>query len=229
MSVWECDWTHWQGKPLPAQQVANEGFGLVKIKAGGASKEGWTFIDPTFYESAEALLAEPRLIPGVFWYLMPGNPHAQAGLFLDTLVRTGDADAWAAYVDVEQAGLSWFDFLFFVKAWHGMTSGKTLSVYANRHFWTANMGEPQNTEVAARLCPVLEEARWVPESVRKDPARPYASQQAKAIPDYWWDSTWWGGTAPAGIQFTDNALVAGKRTSAAKYSGSAVDLRARLL
>jgi hypothetical protein len=224
MTVWATDWTHWQGTPLPARQVANEGFGMVKLKAGGASREGWAYEDPTFQESAEALLDEPRLIPGAYWYLMPGHAHAQAGLFLDALINTGAVEKWAAYVDVEQAGLSWFDFMFFADAWTSLTDGKKLSIYTSKRFWTANM-EGHN---AASACPVLEEAHWVPEAVRKDPARPYASQQAKAIQLSWWTDGYAGWT-PAGIQFTDNALVAGKRNVAAQYSGSMADLKARLI
>jgi hypothetical protein len=226
MTVWACDWTHWQGKPLPAEQVAAEGFGMVKLKVGGSIREGWSFIDPTFHESAEGLL-QTDMLPAAFWYLMPGNPHAQAGLFLDQLALTADAYAWGAYLDIEQKGLTWYDFLFFVKAWHSMTNEKPLSVYTSRRFWIENMLGFQ-TESPAELCPVLEEARWVPEAVRKDPARPYASQQAQAILPGWWGIEY-AGWKPAGIQFTDNALVAGKRTSATKYPGTVTQLGSRII
>lgn len=222
MTVWVCDWTHWQGKPLPAQQVANEGFGMVKLKVGGSIKEGWTFIDPTFQESAEALFGT-NMIPACFWYLMPGNPHAQAGLFWDQLTKTPDAYAWGAYVDVEAAGLTWYDFIFFAEAWKGITDEKPLSIYTSRSYWLRNMTGPGSTYRAAELCPVLEEARWVSESVRRDVKLPYASQQAKAIDEVWWDVEY-AGWAPAGIQFTDNALVAGRRTSAAKYRSTVTQL-----
>lgn len=226
MTVWVCDWTHWQGKPLPAQQVADEGFGMVKLKVGGASREGWSFIDPTFLESAEALL-QTDMIPAAYWYLMPGNPHAQAGLLLDTLIRTGSDVAWGVYVDVEEKGLNWFDFMFFAQAWHDMTGGKPLSAYTSRRFWVANMAAGATMD-PAELCPVLEEAHWVPESVRRDPAKPYASQQAHFIPEEWWreeNAAW----KPAGIQFTDYALVAGKRTVAAKYTGTVTQLGSRIV
>jgi hypothetical protein len=224
MTVWATDWTHWQGVRVPAKQIADEGFGMVKLKAGGSSREGWSFEDPMFQENADALLAEPRLVPAVYWYLVPGHQHAQAGLFMDLLINTGAVEKWAAYVDVEQDGLKWFDFMFFVEAWNAITEGKTLSVYTSKRFWTANM----EGHDGSRACPVLEEAHWVPEAVRKDPARPYASQQAKAIQPSWWTDGYVGWN-PAGIQFTDNALIAGKRNVAAQYLGSNEELRARIV
>lgn len=217
MTVWVTDWTHWQGKPLPAQQVASEGFGMVKLKVGGATREGWTFEDPTFLASAEALL-QTNMVPAAYWYLMPGRPKAQAGLLLDTLTKAGQVPEWGVYVDVEQAGLTWRDVDGFKEAWSGLTDGKQLSLYASRSFWERNISKDPP------LFDVIEEARWVPEAVRKDPARPYASQQAKAIPGDWWSDGW----APAGIQFTDYALIAGKRNVAAKYLGSVEDLRFRV-
>lgn len=223
MTVWIADWTHWQGAPLPAARVQSEGYGMVKLKAGGRNNP-WHFEDPTFNLSASAL-HDTSMIPGVFWYLAPGRATAQAGLFYDMLEANGGVRSWAAYVDVEQIGLRWEDYDRFVRTWAILTGGQKLTVYSNRNYWINNMGSGNG----AAWAPVLEDAHWVAQSVRESAATPYASQQAKAIDPAWWHASYGGWAAPTILQFTDAALVAGVRTSASLYRGSKDALRALLM
>jgi hypothetical protein len=222
-TTWVCDWTHWQGMTLPAWGVANEGYGMVKLKAGGASAGGRFFEDPKFHENAIALVNEPRLIPAAYWYLMPGRATAQAGLFYDILAGYG-VHTWAAFLDVEERGLSFADVRKFAIAWERLTAGQPLALYTSRRVWQT-LGEVDGN-VFFRF---LEEAHWVPEAVRKDPARPYASQQARFIDRTWWDVNYGGWGRANMIQFTDNALVMGKRTTASLYPGTQAQLRAALI
>lgn len=226
MVVYACDWTHWQGEVLPADRIADEGFGMVKLKAGGAKREGWHFEDPYFTRNADALLAEPRLIPGVFWYMMPGRPNAQAALLFDLLQTTEGVSPWAVCLDLEEPGVKPADVTAFVSTWWKLTGGKRLWAYTSYRYWQTMAGT--HSTWGSNFMPVLEEARWVPESVRKDSAKPYASQQAKAIDPLWWDISYGGWDNPTLIQFTDYALVAGKRTTASIYRGGKDSLRGLL-
>jgi len=223
-TTWVCDWTHWQGMTLPAYGVANEGYGMVKLKAGGATSGGRFFEDPKFHENAIALVNEPRLLPGAYWYLMPGRATAQAGLFFDILNGYG-VHTWAAFLDVEERGLSYADVRKFALAWERLTAGQPLALYTSRRVWET-LGNPSP---GYNVLTFLEEAHWVPETVRKDPARPYASQQARFIDRTWWDVNYGGWARADMIQFTDNALVMGKRTTASLYPGTQAQLRAALI
>jgi hypothetical protein len=224
-TTWVCDWTHWQSKPLPAAGVANEGFGMVKIKAGGAQREGRFFEDPMFYTNAVALVRESRLIPAAYWFLMPGRASAQAGLFYDMLNAFG-VETWAAFLDVEQAGLSWTDVHRFALAWDRLTGGQQLNLYTSARFWGSLIGAPP--DAASALFPFLEEAHWVSEDIRTDPARPYASQHAKGINPAWWNVNYGGWETADMLQFTDTALVQGMRTVASMYRGTQSELREAL-
>lgn len=223
MTVYICDWTHWQGKPLPAKGIAAEGFGMVKIKAGGASQEGPYFEDPTFLDSAVALTHTPTLIPGVFWYLVPGRVQAQAGLFCDMLSSVNLP--WAAFLDVEQGGLTWRDVHGFTLAWKALTNEQPLHLYTRRGFWET-LGAPVG--MGAQMFPVLEEARWVPAAVRTNASRPYAGQQAKSIDPQWWMVNYGGHIRADILQFTDTALVQNVRTSASIFPGTQAQLRTLL-
>lgn len=229
MTVWVCDWTHWQGKPLDAAAVADEGYGMVKLKAGGAKllTSDWHFVDPYFLRNADALLSEPRLIPAVYWYLSPMHPTAQAGLLYDLLVKTGTLEGWAAFLDLEEAGIKASHVVDFVQAWRRLTGDQPLHVYTSQRYWLSRFGGGPWLS-GAGMMPVLEEARWVAESVRKNPQTPYASQQAKAIDPSWWEVSYGGWTEPTLIQFTDYALVDGKRVTASIYRGSKESLRSKL-
>lgn len=229
MTTWICDWSHWQGDILPADVVAEEGFAMVKLKAGGALKEGWSYVDPTFLSSAERLLAEPRLTPSAFWFLTPGKPYAQAGLFLDLLHEAGRPEDWAPYLDVEHKDVRWEEVLEFCDAWHHTTAGRKLNCYTNKGYWERNMHAPFAAPQASELMPTLELARWVPESVRKDPRTPFASKQFRAVDPTWWHAGFGGWNMAPILQFTDNALVAGRRTSASAFGGSRSQLRALVL
>lgn len=220
MTVWICDWTHWQGKPLDAERVQAEGFGMVKLKAGGAQREGRYFEDHTFFASAHTLV-RTAMIPAAYWYLMPGRPYTQAALFYDMLQEAGGAQRWAAFLDLEQPGVTADEVSRFAYSWDCLTNGKPLALYTSRSFYLDNFGEVG----LAFFFAFLEEARWVPMRVRNDPTRPFASQQAKAIDPAWWDISYGGFSSPTMLQFTDTALVDGQRTTASIFRGSKSELR----
>lgn len=221
MTVWICDWTHWQGGPVPAEVIEREGFGMVKLKAGGASREGRYFEDPTFFRSAAAM-AGTSMITAAYWYLMPGRPSAQAGLFRDMLLATGRREI-VPWLDLEQPGVTEADVLDFWGSW-ALMDARPLALYTSKRFWEQTMG----TYKGRNRFSVLEDARWVSTAVRSNGLRPYASQHAQAIDPAWWSLGYGGWAGPDIIQFTDNALVAGARTVASAYRGSKVELRAKL-
>lgn len=220
MTVWITDWTHWQGRPLNARAVADEGFGMVKLKVGG-SANSWSFEDPTFSASAASLLNEPRMIPSAYWYLYPDRPYAQAAMFYERLRSAGSIGLWATFLDVEQPGVNASHVRNFCDGWSRLTGGKRLSLYTSRYFYENNIGPDR----MAPLMPVLEDARWVSSTIREDPGRPYASQHARAIEPIWWTLGYGGWSGPDIIQFTDRALIDGKRNVASIYRGSRSELR----
>jgi hypothetical protein len=218
MVLWVCDWTHWQGEPVPAERVKQEGYSLVKLKAGGAQREGWTFEDPTFFRSV--LNCQSVSLPfGAYWYLMPGRPIAQVGLFVDMLYR---AELLANYflpvLDVEQPGVKFDDVRQFVRAWEDIT-GRSLVIYTSKFKWTIEL--PRSVGESNWLgFGALEDAHWVAESVRNDTATPYASQQYHAVKPEWWDIAYGGWHGAAFLQFTDRALVANRRVPASAFRGT---------
>lgn len=249
--MWACDW-HWRQGVCPAETIASEGYELVWLKAGGATAgdatNGWKerFIDPTFFASA-GQVALTRMIPGAYWYLMPGRPATQAGLFYELILEASRRQGryltgWAAKLDVEAPGLRYADIEAFVMTWSYLSGGHPLMIYTNRTLWNRTLPvewrDKPDDNSGGVLTRYLEDAHWVPESVRTDPAKPYASQQAKAIEPAWWDLQYgdgsaaqrgWGGWRNATmIQFTDNALIAGKRQMASLFRGSKAEF-ARLL
>lgn len=228
MTVWVCDWSEWQAAQVvqlrcPVEQIQAEGFGCVKLKVGGSIKKGWSAIDPSFLASWEPL-QQTAMMPGAYWFLTPDNPRAQAGLFVDTLERCGGFDNWACWLDVEMPGVTGSDVFEFWKAWGAHTATQPLAMYTRRSFWS---GVPDVTFSPTVVFPFLEEARWVPTTIRHNPAMPYASQQAKAIQPEWWDVGYGAGgwTRADMLQFTDNALVAGVRTVASVYQGTLAQLK----
>lgn len=224
MITWLCDWTHWQSITLPAPGVADEGFGCVKLKVGGATREGRYFEDPKFYDNAVALLAEPRLIPGAYWYLMPGRTVAQAALFYDMLSRV-DLPSWGCWLDVEEPGLSWQDVLRFAWAWETLVPNKPLVLYTRKTHWTTLKAPPG---AGADVVPLLEQARWVPKTVRDNESKPYASQHYRHVLPTWWNVDYGGWKTAHILQFTDTARVQGKRTVASAFRGTKDELRAML-
>lgn len=239
MKTWVCDWTHWQARTCPAANIQAEGFSMVKLKIGGAIREGWSFIDPSFAASVAAVRAT-QMIPAGFWYLMPGQRGAsQAALLHDTLRRHGGWSDMAVFLDVEQMGLVWDDIFEFHRAWRLLSGGHPLHMYTRRSFW-----EPTFTQMGQFMFPFLEEAHYVSADVRTNPQMPYASQQAKHIDPDWWNlpprkagsTHGYGGWTRANmLQFTDYALVdrtnadGGKRVPASLYLGTPAQLRAALL
>jgi len=223
MTVWVCDWTHWQGVVVPVKGIADEGYGMVKLKLGGSARDGRYFEDPMFFPNAVALLREPRLIPAAYWYLMPGRGAAQAGLMYSMLALV-DHQTWATFLDVEHDGVTWRDVFQFAEAWTRLT-GRQMALYTRQNFWQ-QLGAPIG--LGADVFPFLEEAHWVSDAVRGDRNKPYASQQAKAIEDSWWSVNYGGWTQASMLQFSDNVMVQGKRTVASIYRGTKAELRAEL-
>lgn len=231
-----CDWSHWQGDLNP-EVVAREGFAAVKLKVGGAIKEGWSYLDPKFLGNAARLRAQPeRSWTGTppaplgriaYWYLMPGNPVAQFGLLIDTLEKVGGYENWHVQLDVEQDGLAFNDIAAWTVAWNTYTDNTPFSIYTRRSFWLPRIDA--NASVMKGLAggwstPLLEEAHWVPQAVRVDPAKPYASQQVHSVKDAWWGVDYSGWPRAKFLQFTDNALVDGRSTTATLFNGTRAEL-----
>lgn len=250
--MWACDW-HWRQGVCPAETIAGEGYELVWLKAGGAvlgdAENGWKerFIDPTFFASAARVGLTP-MIPGAYWYLVPGRPTVQAALLYEVLLEASRTNGryfmgWAVKLDVEAVGLQYADVEAFVLTWAHISGGYPLVIYTNRTLWNRTLPiewrDAEGDRSGAVLSPFLEVAHWVPESVRTDQSRPYASRQAKAIDPEWWklpygDGTrkrygWGGWRSATMMQFTDNALIAGKRQMASAYPGDKAKLRSLLV
>lgn len=237
--TWGCDWT-WRQGPCPATDLEADGFQFVKLKAGGAIREGWSFVDPFFSQNAQRVL-QTGMVPGAYWYLMPEKPHAQAGILLDLLLetgslhsRSGEAPArdyrsgWAVWLDVENPGLTWDYVLAFALSWQEMSAGYPLALYTRKSFWEPNIDVPVGL---MSWFVALEEAHWVPATVRADPAKPYATQQALSIEEAWWNPDYAGWPRARMLQFTDNALAGGpngRRTCATVFNGKPSDLRSLL-
>lgn len=245
-TMYLCDWT-WRQGVVPAATIEREGFGAVWLKAGGATTgdpengKRERFVDPTFFEGARAL-STTAVLTGAYWYLTPGRLATQAGLFYDILLEATRSKRHALrYIapklDVEEAGLTHEDTAEFVGCWDNVSARYPLVIYTNRTLWNKTLPvevrDAPGDRSGIALSPYLEEAHWVSESVRTDPKTPYASLQAKAINPEWWrlpygDGTakrfGYGGWASAKVlQFTNNALIAGKRQMASVFQGSQAD------
>lgn len=245
--MWYCDWT-WRQGVCPAETIASEGYELVWLKAGGATvgdaTNGWRerFLDPTFLDSATAV-SLTSMVPGAYWYLVPGRTRSQAGLLYDLLLeasaRMGRASdrvrGWAVKLDVEERGLTYRDAFQFVDTWRKISGDYPFFIYTNRNLWNLILPVGQRdlaSDVSGyALSPYLEEAHWVAESARTDPAKPYASQQFNSVRPEFWSLAWsdvYGGrrygyagwTEATALQFTNNALIAGKRQMAGCFRGS---------
>jgi hypothetical protein len=250
--MWYCDW-HWRQGIFPARAVEAEGYDLVWLKTGGADTGDAVngtrerFIDPTFLASAREV-SMTSMIPGSYWYLTPGRPNAQMGLWYDLLLEAQTAmgrssakvRGWALKLDVEAKGLRHEDVATAVATFGDLTGDYPLIIYTNRTLWNRTLPvelRDAPSDVSGRsLTPYLEDAHWVAESVRTDPKTPFASQQAKAIKPDWWDLPYGDGTAKRYgyggwdaanlLQFTDNALIAGKRQMAGLYRGTKAEFAA---
>jgi hypothetical protein len=98
-------------------------------------------------------------------------------------------------------------------------------LYTSRGFWDDNMADAG--KLPPLIFPHLEDAHWVSATLTLNRATPYASQQAKGM-DAEWYHPYGGWTTAAGTQFTDNALVAGRRTCASVFAGTQADLKRKL-
>ena len=215
-----ADWTHWQGGPAPARQIEGEGFGAIKMKVGGATREGWSFIDPVFERSALAV-AGTQLVPFGYWYLVPGMPIAQCGLYVDTLrknnwKKSGHLDGWVCQLDVEQSGLGPSDVANFLQAWGDLTNDYPISVYTNATLWKKCT---QNAVDGSSYTMFLEEAHWVSDAIRNAEDKPYASHHFRGVQESWWDVDYGGWDKAVMLQFTNRALVAGKRVPCSYFKG----------
>lgn len=221
-----CDWTEYQGK-LNATAVAAEGFAGVWLKCSGRAPRRGTgadpfYGDPWFAENAVALRAS-SMLAGAYHYLVPGFPAAQAGIVYDRMTAIGGHRGWMIEVDAEEAGLDARWVLSFVDHWLDLTNGYPVVIYTRRSLWK----QWGDVEIIPRNDTSLHEARWVPETLRKDPTLPYASQQVRGVFPDWWDP--YGGKTPCMLQFTDYALVDGKRTCASVAPWTRDQLRGMLV
>lgn len=216
MPTWGCDWTWRQGE-IPASRLQEEGFGYCWLKGGGAIKEGWSFTDPWFLRNAEALLST-EIVPGVFWYLMPGDGWKQAALLHGLLSQVSLPDRFMVKLDVEQAGITREDVHGFVGQWRLMNQSWPLWCYTRKSFWLPSL-------LGVNPGMLLEEAHWVPDNITADPQKQFASQQFKEVNPNWWDVNYAGWERAHMLQFSGHALVCDKWTTASKYPGSRTDLR----
>lgn len=223
MKTYVCDWTHWQEIPCPADRIQTEGYGMVKVKAGGASREGRYYEDPLFQASMENVLGT-GMEAAAYWYLMPGRPFAQAGLFTELINGVSVPTRVHAFLDVEEPGLIGADVTGFAMAWAQLT-GRQLNLYTSKRTWQTLGVDP---EEAAEWFPFLEEAHWVPSNIRNNSELPYASQQVKAIEPEWWTVKYGAWEVADMIQFSDNVRVQGKRTTASVFMGTRSELRTAL-
>lgn len=214
--MWGCDWTWRQGE-LNAAALEQEGFGYCWLKGGGAITQGWSFTDPWFLRNAEALLAT-QVMPGVYWYLMPGEGWKQAALLHGLLEQVSRPGQFMVKLDVEQTGLTRDDVYSFVGQWRLMNEGWPLWCYTSKRFWTAS-------QLGVNPGLLLEEAHWVPDWVSADPSVPYASQQYKQVNPNWWDVNYAGWTKAHMLQFSGHAMVQSKWTTVSRYPGARLDLR----
>lgn len=219
-----CDWSHWQGDLNP-KKVEAEGFAAVKLKVGGAIREGWSFVDPKFRGNAKRLLNDtPALGRMCYWYLMPGQPVAQLGLLIDSLRGLGGVDGWHVQLDVEQDGLTSDDVSDWVVAWSRLTQDRPFSLYTRHSFWVPRI-DARDGMLGGWCTPILEEAHWVPEAKRINPNEPYASQQVKHVDSSWFDVNYSGWKRATFLQYSNHVLVDGRTTDASMYVGSRIDFR----
>lgn len=228
-TLW-CDWTEYQGQ-LDAKAVEAEGFTGVWLKSSGrTARRGMTanpfYCDPWFAENMAALRAT-SLVAGAYHYLVPGFPGAQAGIVYDRLTASGGHRGVAVEVDAEEAGLSCDWVLSFVDAWLDLTNGYPITVYTRRNLWKEWGDKSLSMAFGGDASVYLHDAHWVPAGLRMDPALPYASQQVRGVMPEWWEP--YGGKSPMMLQFTDNALVAGKRTMASVAPWTKEQLTAMLI
>jgi hypothetical protein len=217
-----CDWSKWQGGPVPAAKIAAEGFGGVWVKASGSAVNGPLDIDPMFLASVREMtkVGGPDLVLGVYHYLVPGFPAAQAALLVDLMELAMIRGKCMVKLDVEAAGLSPHDVERFIEAYQDLTShNERLWIYTNRNNWRQIFGSDNVYNADLHGC-LLEEAHWVSENLRNNPATPYASQQVKGIDPTWGNVNYGGFKTAQMMQFTNSALIAGRRTTASVFPGT---------
>lgn len=216
MPTWGCDWT-WRQGALDAAGLEKEGFSYVWLKAGGAQKEGWSFVDPWFQRNANAVL-QTGLIPGAYWYLMPGGTGwQQAALLHGMLAQTAAKEDFMVKLDVEQTGLTRDDVFGFLGMWKLLEPRWPMWCYTRRDFWLANnLGTNQGM--------LLEEAHWVSDHIANDPGISYASQQYKYIDPKWMEVNYAGWVRAHMHQFTGHARIRDKYVPASAYPGTKQDL-----
>jgi hypothetical protein len=221
-----CDW-HWRQGALPAKEIEAEGFAGVNLKSSGAAPTPMAaanqfFVDPFFQQNAN-LLMSTGMAKLCYHYLVPGFPSAQAALLYDNLQRVGGHLGWMPNLDAEREDLSWYDISRFVQTWNALSNGYPLWVYTRKQLWLSKgWGPLPGTR--------LHRAFYVSQAIRDSAERPYASQHALGITSDMFTgfSSW---TEADMLQFTDKALVVGKRTTSSVWQGSRADFisRARAL
>lgn len=220
MSLWGVSWSHWNG-PLDGAKLEDEGFHYAWLKVGGAARTTSKEPDPFFldhmFDRNIQQLVPTTVQPGGYWYLVPGRAWEQASLFYSAMLRTGVADRMLAQVDIEEPGLTREDIHGFYNHWKILSPSWPLFCYTRKDFWLGSL-------LGMQPGMILEEAHWVSESVRSDPAKPYASHQYRQVNSEWWNVNYAGWTRAAMLQFTDSALVNGRRVCASRFLGTIQDL-----
>jgi hypothetical protein len=221
-----CDWAEYQGNLSP-QQVADEGYGGLWLQGGGSDHRDPLYVDPFFLPNAKRVAASgidtKQVVVGSYWYLAPGPILAQIGRWMDVLFEArGKVAGWMLELDVEHPGLTYLDVQRASFAVMELTDAYPMFVYTRHTYWT---GKSFGSGWA--ISELLHDTKWLPESVRQDPAQPYLSQQARAMPDDPWSAQYGDWTQAQMVQVTNRNLVDHVRTMGSLFHGTTNDLRQR--
>lgn len=227
MTTWIADAYEYTGQ-VNWDKVVSEGFAAANLKVSGSRKSflGPLYLDPLFSDHAKGSYGKP-LVRTVFHYL---SSHwecgaTQAALLLDAAYTQGALTTWGFVADIEDPELTTETVFEFLTTWKKLCPYK-LAIYTRRSYWTSRMSEVDDylrSEWGAHL-PALWSAHYVPETVQKDPATPYASQQYHAVKPEWWNGYGpWSGVDV--LQFSPHALVNGKRMVVSAYPGTSAGYR----
>lgn len=194
------DWSRWQGQ-LNSRELLRAGFAGAWLKVSGAKPTSAkpfdpTHVDPFWFGNAQDLMATPELLRGAFHYLVPGYEAQQAMVFYGALRMLGGPGGWMCELDVEEPGLNANSLGAFISVWNRLTYSYPLCIYTRKNFW--------ETSIRGAIPGQLHSARWVDSTVRQDPLKPYASQQASALALDAFSE--YGGAKPLMVQFSDNVL-----------------------
>jgi hypothetical protein len=235
MKTYVVDVSEYQG-PVDFKRVEREGFGGAFIKASGSANKGWAYTDPMFERNVVAV-SDTALVRGIYHYLSPQHPRAQAALFSELYEEacTWPGERWAPIVDIENWGVTPGTVDRFLDTWDKINPQRPLAVYSRQTFWDKFLGKYE----MPRSAPLIT-ARWVMAQYRNvDPISgnrldvedhryskdwQYASQQAKGLNESDLAVSYGGKTRADLVQFTDNALVDGTFMDCSVFFGNATQL-----